>query len=139
MAISAKALNRQSMPPSVMYGGRRKSFEAEDGVIRSSSTSIIGGRRHKMWRKSELPVIQDGSPLLSYRSDSDYYDFKCEDGLLAPSSIQFRSCSLERSYSDSGFASPYRQTSIEVKRNHSLKVLRLGLIIRTRQIYSDVN
>ena len=106
--------------PASMYGGRRKSFEAEDGMDIHARMRIMGppSARHSRY-SSVLPVIQDGSPIFT-KEDR----FSRSDGMTCGSDEKFvkKNRSLPRAYSDSSFGKPIRNPTMEVKRNHSLKV-----------------
>lgn len=103
--------------PATMFGGRRKSFEAEDGAQLNSPYALARSARHTRYR-SALPVIDDNSPILSGSHDR----FSRSDGLTNMSTAK-KVYSLPRANSDSSFAQVCRTPIIaEVKRNHSLKV-----------------
>lgn len=110
--------------PGSMLGGRRKSFEAEDGLDMGTRLRGMNCAPSRYNRASALPVIPDGSPTISASSSFDDR-FSRSDGLMVSRQDRYgmrKNRSLPRANSDSGFIHPNRYPYVEVKRNHSLKV-----------------
>lgn len=96
--------------PALLYGGRRKSFEAED------KPKTIELNRHA----PRLPVIMAETAS----STCCFYDGDMGVHELNNQGRRPRNYSLPRTLSDSAFArTHHRSPTVEVKRNQSLKVL----------------
>jgi len=126
----------RSYRPAVMYGGgRKKSFEAEDGqaILRSLSASRANYQRLSLRLHHQAPGMSGSasSGLQLVGGSLDNYSFASVDSLepgeCGAEFFDFRRSttrSLPRCISDSsvGFQPGIARSSSEVKRNHSLKV-----------------